>query len=361
MTIKISRRTLLLVLGAVAALTAGVLWILRPGQPVETLTVEQGELDQRVRGPAKVQARVPVTLGARVTAEVIAIAADIGDQVRKGQPLVRLDDRDLRARVSTARAALTRAKADLALAESNERRDREVFGKGYGSLAALDATTAQRAVKQAEVAAAEQELAYAETQATYANLVSPMDSVVVARLAEPGDTVAPGTPILRLVDPATLQAVARIDETEAGRIQPGMPALIRLRAGGEVPGKVARIRLEADAAARELEVEVAFDVPLERFAIDQEALVEIRVGRARGLVIPLTALIRVEGQPGVLAVRDGHARFQPVEVGAIDASRLIVSAGLQAGEVIVRKAQGVRPGARVQVIMGKGGGRGPSH
>ncbi|OGI42424.1 MAG: hypothetical protein A2V92_03470 [Candidatus Muproteobacteria bacterium RBG_16_65_31] len=349
---NIPRKTSLIVFGAALVLAATAGWWSLGGQSVAVIRAGEGTLDEFVRGPARVQARAPVTLSARVTAAVIAITVDVGGRVRKGQVLVQLDDRDTRARVAAAAAAQARARADLALAGSNERRDREVFEKGYISQAAMEAAATLRAAKEAEVAAATQELRYAETLASYARLTAPMDGVVVARLAEPGDTVAPGTPILRLVDPATLQAVARIDETEAGRVQPGMPAMIRLRAGGEVAGKVARIALEADAAAREFAVEIAFDGPPARFAIDQEAEVTIRVGAARGLLIPLSAVIRQDGRPGVLLVREGRARFQPIETGASGNGMVLVRKGLSAGDLVVRAAQTVKQGARVRAREG---------
>jgi RND family efflux transporter MFP subunit len=350
---KVSRRAVWIAVGATAALVAAAAWSFRHAPAVEVVRVAEGTLEETVRGPAQIQARVPVTLSARLTAAVIAMVVDVGDGVRQGQVLVRLDDREVLARVAAASAALARAKADLALADSNERRDREVFERGYISPAAMEATASLRSAREAEVAAAEQELHYAETLASHALLMAPMDGVVVARLAEVGDIVAPGTPILRLVDPGTLQAVARIDETVSGRIEPGMPAVIRLRAGGEARGKVARIGLEADAAARELEVEVAFDEPPARFAIDQEAEVAIRVGDARGLVVPLSAVTRLDGRPGVLVVRAGRAVFQPIETGAIGDGRLIAREGLASGDLVVREALSVRAGARVRTSGGE--------
>lgn len=346
-TRHITTKRVLFALIALLALAAITGWWLKGGQAVETYQVGEATLEESVRGPARVQARVAVTVSARVTAVILAIDTDIGQRVRKDQVLARLDDRDLKARVAAANASLARARADLALAASKERRDQGVFDKGFISAAAMDTSVMQRQAKAAEVSAMVQELRLAEAQASYATLRAPMDGIVVARLADPGDTAAPGTPILRMVDPATLQAVARIDETEAGRIQPGMPATIRLRSGGEAAGRVARIALEADAAAREFEVEVAFVEPPARFAIDQEAEVVIRAGTVRGLVIPLSAVMRQDGRPGVLKVNGGRARFQPIEAGASSQGMLLVRKGLNAGDVIVRAAQSVRPGSRV--------------
>jgi RND family efflux transporter MFP subunit len=344
-------RSLILTLVTVAMLAVAYRLLLR-ATPVEVVKVESGQVEEVVRGPAQVRARIPVTVSARVTGTILNVAADEGDRVRRGQTLVRLDERDTAARAAATRAALARARADLALADSNERRDRQVFEQGYISAAAMEATTAQRAAKQAEVVAAQEDLRYAETLLTFARLTAPMDAVVVARLAEVGDTVAPGTPILRLVDPTTLQVVARIDESVVGRIHVGMAATIRLRSGGEAAGKVSRIGFEADAAARELAVEVAFDRPPERFAIDQEAEVAIPVGQARGLLVPLSAVVRQDGRTGVLVVREGRARFQPLELGASDDQRALAITGLTGNEIVVRRGEQIRPGARVRPAEG---------
>ena len=88
----------------------------------------------------------------------------------------------------------------------------------------------------------------------------------------------------------------------------GQPASIRLRTGETLPGKVARIARQSDAATRELEVDVAFDAPPARFAIDQEAEVAIVTGEETGLVVPVSALVRDgAGRQGVLVVADGRA------------------------------------------------------
>lgn len=320
---------------------------------VETVAVRQGSVEALVNGPARIRARVPVSITPRFAAEILEVRVDIGDSVHAGEVLVRLEARDLQARTSASRAMLARAEADLALAMSNEQRDRDVFKQGYISRAAMEATSTLRKLKQAEVAVAREELAYAGTQAEHATLTAPMEGIVTARLAEPGDNAAPGAPILRMVDPRTLHAVALIDETVAGRIRPGLPAIIRKRTGGTTAGRVSRIRLEADAVAREFQVEVDFVEPPGSFAIDQEAEVTITTGREKGLTIPLTALMQQDGRQGVLALRGGRAVFQPVETGSSDGKRVLVRKGIRSGERIVRSASGVKPGSRVRAKAGE--------
>ena len=373
-----SRRTLAAVLIVLVLLAGGGLyWRFGMAVPVATVAVESGRLPVRVTGPGTVQARVPVTLSARITASIIEVAADVGDHVSAGQQLVLLDDRDLAARqsavrgqqaslarqIEAAQAAVSKAQADLDLARARQRRDADLRGQGFVSQASLDASNAALraadaalegaqatlAARRADLETLAQEARLAQTQLSYTRLVAPMQAVVTQRLAEPGATVAPGTPILRLVDPATLWVATRVDESVVGRVSVGQPASILLRSGETLAGRVARIALQSDAATRELDVHVAFDRPPARIAIDQEAEVRIDTGAEAGLLIPASAIVSDrDGRRGVLRVSDGRAVFVPGRPGTAGEGRVIVTEGLAAGEVVVSEPRGVKAGMRVR-------------
>ncbi len=344
---------------------------------VPVVLATPGAVAARVVGPGTVQARVPVTLSARVGATVSRVHVDVGDAVRRGQLLVTLDDRDLSARrgvvsgqqeallrsVEGARAALAKAQADLDLARSRQRRDLELLAQGFVSRAVLDASNAALdaaaagvdaaratlSAREADVRTLVQEARYADTVLSYTRIVAPMDGIVVQRLGEAGNTVVPGTALLKLVDPDSLWVATRVDESVVGRVQPGQAASIRLRSGETLAGKVARIARQSDAATRELDVHVAFDTTPQRFAIDQEAEVTIDVGEDRGVLVPLTALARDStGRAVVLIVDGGRTRAQPVVTGGADARHVLVRKGLAGGEAVVAVAEGVKPNQRVQ-------------
>ncbi|ODV04282.1 MAG: hypothetical protein ABT20_14190 [Rubrivivax sp. SCN 70-15] len=358
-------------------LVAGTAW-LRFGRAIAVPIVEaaQGRVALRVLGPGTVQARVPVTLSSRITATVARIDVDVGDAVRRGQELVRLDDRDLAARrgvaggqqvslaraLDAAKAGVAKAEADLELARSKQRRDAELLHQGFVSAAVLDASDAAlraaragldsaraaQAAREADLQAQAQELRYADTQISFTRLTAPMDGVIVARLVEVGSTVVPGSPLLRIVDPASLWVATQVDESIVGQVRVGQPAHIRLRTGETLAGKVARIARESDAATRELEVDVAFDTPPARFAIDQEAEVTIVAGEAQGIVVPASALTRDrQGRQGLLVVAGSRTAFRPVRTGASDGAQVSVAEGLAAGERVVAPAAGVKAGVRV--------------
>ena len=374
---KTSRfRIALLALAALAAAAFGVYRAFLHAAPVQTVAAAEGAVPVRITGPGTVQARAPVTLSARVTATVTRLQADQGDAVRRGQVLALLDDRDLVAKrgsvagqqetlarnVKATQANLAKAQADLELARSKHRRDAELFGKGYLSRASLDASiaalrsaeagldnaSATLAARESESGTLAQEARFADTVISFARIVAPMDGVIVQRLAETGNTVVPGSPIFRMVDPAALWVATRVDESVVARVRLGLPASIRLRTGETLTGKVARVSRQSDAATRELEVNVAFDAPPERFAIDQEAEVTISAGEEKGLVVPVTALLQYQGKQGVLVLREGRAQFQDVQTGAADAARVVIRKGLAPGEAVIAAPQGVKRGTRVR-------------
>jgi RND family efflux transporter MFP subunit len=365
---------------ALALLAAGALflaWRLLRAVPVEVVTAEPGSVLAHVSGPGTVQARVPVTISARLTSTIVEVAVDVGDVVVTGQPLVHLEGRDLEARhaaalsqqesiarqVDAAAAAVAKALADLELAQARRARDLELHERGFVSRASLDLSVAgaraaeaalqsaeaTRAARRADQAALAHELVLARTQVGYTRLSAPMSAVVIQRLAEPGTTVAPGTPILRLVDPRSLWVATRIDEALVERIAVGQAALIRLRSGSTVRGRVERIAMQSDAATRQLDVNVAFSAVPPRVAIDQEAEVQIEVGREAGIVVPVGALTQDgAGRPGVLQVIDGRTRFLPVRLGPESEGVVLVRTGLRAGDVVVADAAKAKPGIRVR-------------
>ena len=374
-----TRRTLILVTAGALAIAAGAAAYFRfwHAVPVATVRAEQGSVALLISGPGAMQARVPVTVSSRITAGVRQVDADVGESVKRGQLLAVLDDRDLAARrgaagaqqevlarnIEAARASVAKAKADQELARSKHRRDAELMRSGFVSHSALEASEAALHAAQANLDNARQTLAarlaerksvqhevrYADALLSHTRITAPSDGVVIQRMAEAGDTVVPGSPIFRLADPATLWIAAYVDESLVGRVKLGQPASIRLRTGETLTGKVARIAHQSDAATRELEVDVAFDSPPRRFAIDQEAEVTIRAGADSGIVVPLRALVRDRaGRQGVLVVSGGRTVFRPVETSTADAKRVIVRKGLSAGERVVASAAGIKAGVRVR-------------
>lgn len=335
----LQRILITLVVAALLALPAYRWFVHTPA--VAVVTAETGRVSHDIAVPGTVQARYPITVGSRIAAAVTALHADEGDTVEQGALLARLDDRELRARLDAAQA-------DLELARANHRRDRELFEKDRGLISQSELDASSAAVQAARARATE-----AATALSHSRIEAPAGGVITARLVEQGHTVGAGTPLFRLADPAELWIATRVDESVVGAVAVGQPTAIELRSGEQMTGTVARIGLESDPATRELEVNVAFDRPPERFAIDLEAEVTIHAGEARGVVVPVDTLSYGEGSQAVLVIRDGRIQRQPVETGIGDGRRVLVHAGLAAGEPVVAAPQQVRVGQRAEPVPGE--------
>ncbi len=344
--------------------------------PVGVMVVEKAEVQGKVHGPGTVQCKVPVTVSAKITGILEKLYVDQGDQVQKGQILAELDAVELRAREMAAQAAKNRAQRDMAraqadmlkaqanlgLAQSNYQRDLEVFKPGYISKAAFDTTKAQLKVAESEVAASKANLtaleaavkqAESETHAAaalhnYTRIAAPMDGLITVRKAEIGTTIAPGTPIFQMVDPACLWAAAWIDETHVAQLREGQKAAIKLRSGRVFQGEVVRLNKEADTVTRELEVDVKFDTLPHPLVIGEEAEVDIATGSQTALAVPLSAIITRNKNKGVLVADKGLVRFQKVVLGLNDGKQSAVLEGLKAGQLVVINPAGVTPGQKIR-------------
>ena len=377
MSLSLPRARVIIPLLAILALVAfAVWWLMLRAVAVPMATAQSGALPAQVHGPGTLQARVATTVAARINGRIVKLHADQGETVAADTLLATLDTAETLNRQHSAKAAVTaalhqetaadasvrHAAATLKLAQQDLARTRSLFKQGLVAKAELDKAVAAEATardalasaratlkaRQAEVARARAEIDVLDTQLGYARVTAPFAGLIVRRYAEPGQTVSPGTPLFRLIDPSTLWVVMRVDESQSGAIKVGQPARIRLRTGAEMRGHVARIGLQSDTTTRELEVDVALDKTPQRYAIDEEALVAIRTGQAKGALFPASAVLRRGTQTGVLRVAGGRAVFTPIELGTVANGQAVATSGLKPGARVITRPTGVKPGTRVK-------------
>ena len=371
------------VIFALAAMAAVIAYrtFTRPTN-VRVASVVAGTVREETIGPGTVQSRYSVSLGSRVSGTIDRVLVDVGDEVKKGQLLATLDRTELDARFQSARGAVASARQDVALARANlakvqsdldlarlkDERARNLVAPGVIPVEQADeargAFAAARANERASLAAVDarqaalarllQEQRVAETILSYTAIESPLAGVVTRRVLEPGSAVQPGAVVFQIVDANALWVATLIDQSLAGRVALGQRAIIHLRSGADVWGRVARIAFEADPVTRELEVDVAFDERPARFAIHEEADVTILGEQAQGLTVPLAALTYNPDGSGahVYVVDNGKAHRRPVRLGIVGAKKALVLEGLSAGAPVIQTPATVRDGQRVAVAGG---------
>jgi len=204
-----------------------------------------------------IEAARKTAVSSRIMALVREVRVGAGDQVRAGQTLIVLDDRDLVARRQEAKGALEAARATAGKAKSDFDRARELFAKRVISQSEFDQAASAYEVANARLAAARESLEAAEVALTFAQIKAPIDGRVVDRLVEPGDTASPGRPLILLYDPSALRIEAAVRESIATRLEVGQELSVRVGTPQEtLPGTIDEIVPQAETGSRTFLVKV---------------------------------------------------------------------------------------------------------
>ncbi len=364
------RRWLLLVAACIAASLG---WRYGVPAPADAVQVSAAPFTRTVTGPGLLDALVKVEVGARIPGRIAELPVEEGDRVAAGALLVRLDAGDAghllaqaEAQTAAARRAVTEAEADrdaaeaaLLRAQADFRRKEALLPRGFTTRAEFDAarSTLDQATATADrsrsaVMRALDQLVAAEAGARGTGvrlgdttIVAPAAGVITDRLHSIGDVVAAGSPILRLVDPASLVLAARFDESVMAQVAPGQAADLRYVSYPDhvFRGTVLRIGRSVDTTTREFTVDVTPAEPPPHWAIGQRAMVTLATGTAPAVItVPQDALAPRGGQAGLWVAEGGHrARWRPVQIGAAADGRIEVLDGLRDGEVVLRRPRGL--------------------
>lgn len=352
----------------------------RAAVPVATATAELTELASTVEAGGIVRPRVTAFIASRVMAPIVEVRVRAGDRVRRGDVLVLLDSRDLRAEDARAQAAalsaaesVTAADADVRATESamqlaalTHERIAVLHEKRSAATAELDQAIAARSAAEAQHAAARARLAAANAgrdaakaaaaasavMVTYATLTAPFDGIVTERSAEPGSMAAPGSTLLTLEDPTIYRLEATLDESRAAHVSRGDDVTVRLDAAEtSMSGRVVEIA-RVDPMSHSFLAKI--DLPT-GFALRSGQFGRASFGGPprRALTVPASALLR-RGQLTFVFVADTDQRvhLRAVSTGETAADRTEVLAGVREGDrVVTSPAPTLRDGdavARVQ-------------
>jgi RND family efflux transporter MFP subunit len=275
-------------------------------------------------------------VASQVTERIVEVNVKAGQKVKKGDALVRLDDAVLRSRLQQAQANLAANTAALNQAKAEEKRTRELAGKGIVSQSDLD--TAVTTLKTAEARVQGDEKAVAEAEATlkFATIAAPMDVVVIDRKVEAGDMAQPGRILVTIYD--SMQIIANVRESLIGRLKEGQQVEVRIdRPPTVCKGTVSEIVPEGDPVARTFPVKVVGPCQ-PGVHKGMYAKMMIPLDNRELLVIPQSAVVRI-GQLDVVEVAEGNTlRRRTVQHGptlTVDNQPTVqVLSGLAEGEKV---------------------------
>jgi HlyD family secretion protein len=359
--------------------------------------VRRGSLIETVVASGHVETPYRVEIGSQITGTV----EREGERVLKGQPLISLESRELKAAVvqaqgavaqsearmrqldeltlPSAREALTQAEANLLNAQQTFDRTDKLAKDGFATRVAVDdarkTLDVARAVKRAaefqvytaspggsdhvmaqtQLNQARANLDTAESRLGYATIAAPRDGVLITRSVERGTVVQPGKALLVLAPTGEVQLVLQIDERNLGKIDLGQKAVASADAYPDrrFPAVVSYINPGIDITRASVEVKLTVSDPPDYLRQDMTVSVDIEVASKNDtLILPARSVHdALSGAPWVLILKDDRAAKRPVNLGLRGNAAVEILGRLSLGDVVIPQNSGVVTGQRIRAVL----------
>jgi RND family efflux transporter MFP subunit len=299
---------------------------------VAVVKVTRGDLARSVTISGEMKPYQEIDLHAKVAGYLKFLTVDIGDQVKAGEVIAKIDTDELKADFDNATAAYKDAKL-------NYDRLNEVIQKQPGLLAQQDVDNAQAAYDQAKA-----NMERAQTFMDYATITVPFDGVVTNRYADPGAMIqASGSndrqtmPVVQIAENDRLRLDFPVPEPDVPFIKVGMPMDVTIAATGQkITGKVSRATNLVDNDTRTMRTEVDVDNHDLRLTPGMYAYVNLNLENKKDvLTLPIQA-VSLSGNPNVWKINDkNEIEEQPITVGLQTADKIEILGGLKEGDQVV--------------------------
>jgi RND family efflux transporter MFP subunit len=328
-----------------------------PARPVQVQRVVFMLADENREFAGVVRARYETDLGFRVAGKIVARLVNVGDRVRAGDVVARLDTRDLQLQVESAEAELTAATSNLTQASADEVRYQNLKTRGYAAVADYERKKAAKDEAEGRMERAQRALELARNQLAYTDLKGDADGVITATLAESGQVVALGQAVARLAHRGEMEAVVALPETRLGEVRRSN-ASVRLWSGPDrrFSARLRELSPQADAVTRTYAARFTIENPDDTVALGMTATVvlshpaETMVAR-----VPLAAILNRGTGPTVYRVDDtGVLERRPVTMSSFNEVVALITSGLEDGdEIVTLGVQMLQAGQKVRAVMGR--------
>jgi len=291
-----------------------------------------------------------ISIGVRVAGRIDAYLVDESDRVVKGQPLVRLDDRDYQAALMRNEAKLRRAEANIGLRKKEHERLRSLRRLGVAAQADLDVKENELRVAEADAAEVRAEVTTAKIDLDDTLLRAPTDGVILAKLKEAGEIAVPGGfagsgDLIRMANLDDLRAEVDVNETNLSRVSLGQTVEVVPDAFPDrrYAAKVVKLYPQVNRQKGTLKVEAKIDQHDSLLRPDMSVRIHffadaepVEAGSGSPVVLAPRAALHQEGSEAfVWIVTDGAVRRQSVKTGMDMGDRVIIDEGLLGGEMLV--------------------------
>ncbi len=308
--------------------------------PEDLLTVRNNALASGPSITGSVQPERRADLRAEVSAVVLQVLKENGDNVRRGDLLVRLDDTSIRDSLASAEASTRSADQAFVQAERQFQRMTTLRTSGMVSTQALEDAETRRNNAQSDLAGAKARAVQARQQLQRTEARAPFDGIVSDRKVSAGDTAQVGKELLKVIDPTSMRFEGMVSADNIGDIKAGQPVGFRVNGYGEQEfvGKVRRVNPSANVTTRQVEVLVDFSGEKQPKLAGLYAEGRIEATSRTSLTIAATALVRDGDTASVWRMKDKKLQKAVVVIGERDlrSGDFVVVSGVAEGDSVIR-------------------------
>ena len=307
-----------------------------PVAPVAAYAVGYRDVPDVISAEGVVEAVRQSTLAAQIAGQIVELRVKVGDSVKAGQVLARIDPRAADQAVAGSQSQVAEAQAALTNAVRSYERNKLLYAQKFISKAGLDQAELDYNAAQARVAALQANAGQASTARTYASITAPYAGVVAATPIEVGDMATPGRPLVTIFDPASMRVIATLSQSSLREVKLNLPVRVDVPAlKHSVTAKQITLIPLADSRTHTVKLRLELG-DASGLLPGQFARAYFVTGVVRKLVIPQQAVLRrsevtavyvlgASALPQLRQIRAGDATFD----GYVE-----VLAGLHEGERI---------------------------
>jgi len=324
-------------------------------RPVRTMTVMKLAAGQSVSLTGTVQAQTEVNYAFRIDGRMIDRPVRVGDAIKPGQLLARLDASNEEASLASARAQLASAQAQAVEQRNNLNRQRELLNQRFISQAAFDQFSANAQSAEAAVISARSQVDLAQNRVSYTRIVADAPGTVAAVGAEPGEVVPAGRTVVQAARKEGRDAVFDVPAQVKDRAPSNPEITVALTTDRNVTakGRVREVSPRADPVTGTFKVRIGLIDPPAGLRLGSTVTGTMRMETAAAIEIPGAALVRAGAQSSVWIVdpKTQTVSQRPIRVASHNADRVVVAEGLEAGDVVVTAGvQALHPDQKVRLL-----------
>lgn len=325
-----------------------------PQRPVLVAQIHYAPRESEAALPGVVKARIETDLGFRVGGKIAQRLVDAGAEVKRGDPLARLDETDFRLQLEQAEAERRSAQAGLDQTAAEEKRIETLSRQGWAANAEFDRVRAAADQARSAVERADRAVTLASNALAYTTLQADAEGVVTLVSAEPGQVVAAGAPIIRLAHTAEREAAVAVPENLVERVR-NHSARVEFWALPDVSveGRLRELSPNADAATRTYPARFTLIGAPESARLGMSVTVVSTAQGAPVARVPVGAIFDLGQGPTVWVVdrATGAVVVSPVAVSGYDSEFAFVSGGVAEGaEIVALGVHKLDASAKVRVV-----------